>query len=348
VRAKEVAAFGQEILDSLRMVQPTSDGGYRDAGGLSAVVEAADKATYYGVELFWNHWGVRPGESLPVPMALEQIDERRLACDLNTQSLLLGEGYGGGTPISEYPAALTTEVRNTRISQQIAQAGAGRAILIPWALRFASLKDLMTYLEVWGVPTVIGKMSDKVTAGFSEDELERLQRMIDDMAGDSRIVLPPGFDVATVSAVSGGERVHEFLDTLTERAIQFAIVGQTGTSAANNTNRASAEVSERILDVLIDGDARMVGGALERLLSHAVAIWFGQGTPAPQVTFPTDDTDLRLAKLDYYAAISKAGLPVTLEETLRAIGLQEPAHGSVLFDGLIWDADKKKKVASLE
>lgn len=324
-RAKEVSDFGQRILDGLRAIEPDQGDGYRDLGGLPSVIEAMHKAFYYGDEASWNHWGVRRGEPLPVPRFIEPLDERRYSFDVYSQSLHLGSGFALGTPITAYDPALINEVRANRISRLIPQCGAGRAILIPWSLRFGTIKDLISYLQLWGLPSVIGTMDKDLSAGFDESKLAKYQRYLDDIAGDSRAVLPPGFAVSVINAVTGGEKVHELLDSLTERHIQFAIVGQTGTSAANNTNKSSAEVSERVFDNLLEGDARMVSGALERLLSHAVALWFGIGTPPPVVKFERATTILdHQAQADAYikiaqaiSALKAAGLAVDLEELAK-------------------------------
>jgi hypothetical protein len=322
VRSQEVADFCQRILEGLRSIEPDQGDGYRDLGGLPAVVEALDKAFFFGVEASWNHWGVRPGDPLPVPLSLEPLDERRYSIDIYSQSLHLGSGFALGVPITSYDPALITEVRASRLTRIVSQSGAGRAILIPWSLRFGTIKDLISYLQMWGLPSVIGTMDKDVSAGFSEDMLGKYQRYLDDIAGDSRAVLPPGFEVTVINATTGGEKIHELLDTLTERHIQFAIVGQTGTAAANNTNKASAEVSERVFDNLVEGDARMVGGALERLLSHAVSLWFGVGTPPALVKFERATTLLdHQAQADTYlkaaqaiSALKGAGLTVDMGE----------------------------------
>lgn len=324
-RAKEVAAFCQRILDGLRLIEPDESDGYRDLGGLPAVVEQIDKAFFFGVETSWNHWGVRPGEPLPVPRFLEPLDERRYSFDVYSQTLHLGSGFGLGTPVTAYDPALLTEVRANRLSRLISQSGAGRSILIPWSLRFGTLKDLISYLQLWGLPSVIGTMDRELSAGFTEEMLAKYQRYLDDIAGDSRAVLPPGFGVNVINAVTGGEKIHELLDSLTERHIQFAMVGQTGTAAANNTNKASAEVSERVFDNLIEGDARMVSGALERLLSHSVSLWYGVGTPPAQVKFERATTlvdhqqqaDTYIKAAQAIAALQQAGFKVDLAEVAK-------------------------------
>jgi phage gp29-like protein len=190
-----------------------------------------------------------------------------------------------GVPITAYDPALYVQVRNTRVSQRLSQCGSGRAVLIPYSLRLGSLKDLLTYAEVWALPGIVGKMSSEVAAAFSADAVANFQSMIEDFAGDSRQILPPGFDVEVLSAVAGGEKVFDLIDSLTERQIQFAIVGNVGTASGDKATYASAEVGMQVQSTLTDGDARMVGEALQGLLKQAVALKFGAGTPPPEVVF---------------------------------------------------------------
>lgn len=287
VRAAEVAAYGEMILQGLRLIDCQIDGSYLQTGGLASIVEALTIPTYYGAGLSWVHWDTPSGENIPRPCYVEKLDERRLGFDIETQTLHLAttEDMSPGVPVTVFDPALYMQVRNTRVSQRLSQCGSGRAILIPFSLRLGSLKDLLTYAEVWALPGIIGKMSSEVSAAFSADSVSAFQSMIEDFAGDSRQILPPGFDVEILSAVSGGEKVFELIDSVTERQIQFAIVGNVGTASGDKATYASAEVGMQVQSTLTDGDARMVSEALEGLLKHAVALRFGKGTPTPDVVF---------------------------------------------------------------
>lgn len=287
VRAAEVASYSEVILQSLRMIEQQIDGSFLQTGSLASIVEALTIPTFYGAGLLWVHWDTPIGETTPRPCYLEKIDERRLGFDVATQTLHIAteDNNSPGVPVTAYDPALYVQVRNTRVSQRLSQCGSGRAIVIPYSLRLGSLKDLLTYAEVWALPGIVGKMSSEVAAAFSADAVSNFQAMINDFAGDSRQILPPGFDVEVLAAVAGGERVFDLIDSLTERQIQFAIVGNVGTASGDKATYASAEVGMQVQSTLTDGDARMVSEALEGLLKQAVALKFGNGTPTPSVVF---------------------------------------------------------------
>lgn len=250
------------------------------------------------------------------------MDERRLAVDPHTEALaLVTESSGlGGVPLSVFDPALVLEVRSTRISRRIAMAGAARACLLPWWIRFGSIKDLTSYLETWARPSVVGHHAKDAPASYGESALQNFKNLLEDFMGDTRAVVPPGFDVEVVSAVSGGEAVFETVDRMTERHLCFALVGQTGTAAGEGGSLAKAEVNERVREDLTEGDARMVGEALECLLSHAVAVEFGPGVPPPSVEFEIGQDPAaqsqRAATLgavgEAVSSLRRAGVPVDI------------------------------------
>ena len=330
-RAEEVAAFCQEVLSQLRRLERSSDGSFRYTGGLPAVVELLSMASWYGVEMAWVHWGVRQGDSLPRPIGIEPLDERRFGFEVETNTLTLATqaNNGPGQPVTDFDPALWIEVRNTRVSRVLSQCGSGRAVLLPFTLRLGSLKDLLTYAEVWALPGVIGKMSNEVAAAFDQNTLASFETMLREFAGDSRQILPPGFDVQVMSAVSGGERVFDLLDKLTERQIQFAIVGQVGTASGDQSTYASADVGMQVQNTLVAGDERMVSDALERLLLSAVTLRFGKGVPAGEVMFraraseATAEDKAKLFSSALYPLISmiEKGIPVDVEAYAKLFDL---------------------------
>jgi phage gp29-like protein len=290
-RAKAVAEYCQGILDELRMAEPQVDGSYRYTGNISSIVEAMAMAAWYGLEVLWVHWGTKPGESVARPMYLESLDERRYAYDVQTQTThlsTLDSPVYPGTPLTDYDPALYVEVRNTRLTPRLSQCGAGRASLLSYALRLGAMKDLLTYAEVWSLPGIIGKMSNDISGAFSPEAVASFQQMLSEFAGDSRQILPPGFDVEVLSAVAGGERVFELLDKMTERQIQFAIVGQVSTASGDTSSYASAAVGMQVQQTLTAGDERMVGEALESLLAYSVRLAFGPSAPTPKVVFASE------------------------------------------------------------
>lgn len=330
-RATEVAAFCQEVLSNLRRIERSVDGSYRYTGGLASCIELLSMASWYGVEMAWVHWGLARGDGLPRPTALEPLDERRFGFDVETNTLTLAtlENNGPGQPVCEFDPNLWLETRNTRVSRVLSQCGSGRAVLLPFTLRLGSMKDLLTYAEVWALPGVIGKMSNEVSAAFDPSTLASFEQMLREFAGDSRQILPPGFDVQVMSAVGGGEKVFQLLDSVTERQIQFAIVGNVGTASGDKATYASADVGMDVQNTLVDGDSRMVGDALERMLQSAVTIRYGRGVPSGEVVFRArvsevtaeDKAKLIQSAVPALKLLLESGVKVNVEDYARMFGI---------------------------
>jgi hypothetical protein len=329
-RSEEVAAYGQSILDGLRLYRPEGDT-YRAEKGLAGLVEALAMASWYGVRVGWVHWrGTRP-------VGVEIFDERRLYVDIKDESLSLNSdgSTGRGVPLSTFPQENLLEVRATRISPRISMAGAGRAVLFDWWLRFSALKDFAAYLETWGNPGLVGTAAAEVAAAYNSDNLANFKNFLEDYLGNTRALMPPGFEVEVLSAVAGGEAVFEALDLLTEKHIQYALVGQTGTAMGAGGSLAKAEVNERVKEDVVQGDASLVGEALEGLLRHAVAAEYGLGVLGPKVEFELDESVEALgAKARAFSSAAyplksllDAGVPVDLDEYLAPYGVTLRADG---------------------
>jgi phage gp29-like protein len=306
------------------MAEAQVDGSYRHTGNISSIVEAMAMAAWYGLEVLWVHWGTKDGSSIPRPMYLESLDERRYAYDVQTQTTHLStidSPVYPGVPLTEYDPALYVEVRNTRLTPRLSQCGAGRAVLLSYALRLGAMKDLLTYAEVWSLPGIIGKMSNEISGAFSPEAVASFQQMLSEFAGDSRQILPPGFDVEVLSAVAGGERVFELLDKMTERQISFAIVGQVSTASGDTSTYASAAVGMQVQETLTAGDERMVGEALEGLLAYAVRLAFGPAASVPKVVFVSErGLAAALERADVLSKVTPAlvalldkGVPIDME-----------------------------------
>jgi phage gp29-like protein len=347
-RSEEVAAYGQSILDGLRLYRPEGDT-YRAEKGLAGLVEALAMASWYGVRVGWVHWaGVRP-------VGVEIFDERRLFVDIKDESLSLNSdgSTGRGVPLSTFPAENLLEVRATRISPRIALAGAGRAVLFDWWLRFSALKDFASYLETGGTPGLVGTASLEVAASYNSDNLQAFKNFLEDYLGNTRALMPPGFEAKILAAVAGGEAVFEALDLLTEKHIMYALAGQTGTSTGGDQGggRAGKEVNERVKDDVTEGDGRLVGGALEYILQHATAAKYGAGVRGPLVEFQTEESAESLgAKARAFSSAAyplksllDAGVPVDLDEYLAPYGVTLRADGRL--DPRVLEA--RKELAAL-
>ena len=321
VRAAEVAACAQEIYEGLRLSRLVN-GQPELYGGGKTLVEQLVLASYYGVRVGWFNWSVPEGMPRPRPTSIELLDERRLWHDIHSNALYLATAQdpSRGVNLSEVPPEHCIVARYPRISQQLAMAGAARAILLPWWIRFGSYKDFATYLETWSKPSLLAKSSKDVSASYDSETLTTVENLLEDWMGDTRSILPEGFDVEIIEAVKGGEEVFNAADKMTERHLQFAIVGQVGAIAGDITTHASGAQAQHVRDDLTDGDAVFVGEILERIVGHGLAVEFGPGYPKPSCTFAAEQSvEAKKAKalaqstaLHPMISAVKAGIPINI------------------------------------
>jgi hypothetical protein len=341
-RSEEVAAYGQTVLDGLRLLRPEGDT-YRAEKGLAGLVEALAMASWYGVRVGWAHWkGNRP-------VGVEIFDERRLWVDIKDESVYLNSdgSTGRGTPLCSFPPENIIEIRSTRISPRISLAGAGRSILFDWYVRFEGLKQFSAHLETWGNPGLVGTAAAEVAAAYNSDNLANFRNFLEDYLGNTRALMPPGFEVEVLSAVAGGEAVFEALDLLTEKHIMYALAGQTGTSTGGDQGggRAGKEVNERVKEAVTAGDAQLVGEALEGVLRHATAAKYGAGVLGPRVEFEFDESVESLtasanavsAAAAALAALRSAGLSVDAPKFLEPYNVPLLAEAPTPDPGAVAD-----------
>jgi phage gp29-like protein len=335
VRAQAVAEHYQRIVDDLKLARSEGEG-LVYYGGLQSVIESILMTVYYGAEVGWINWAERDGCAQPI--AIEFLDERRLYHDIATDKLHIMTDKSGysGVPLSSFDPMLVLEIRNTRLSRRVAMAGFGRSILLSWWLRFGTLKDLTNYVETWGRPGLLVTANDNTT-GYDEDQYEQLQKFLEDYMGDTRVLLPPGFEAELLEAQSGGEKIFETVDSMTERHIQFAAVGQVGAIAGDATTYAAGKQAQRVRDDLTDGDARLVSEVLEKLGRYATAAYFGADVPGPRVEFSSEKSTgaikekaLAIQAASYpLISMLKGGIPVEIRLYCEEMGIQLTADGNL-------------------
>lgn len=335
VRAQAVADNFQRILEDLKLARTEGDG-LVFYGGLQSVIESILMSVYYGVEVGWVNWQERDGAAEPI--AIEFLDERRFYYDIETGQIQITTvgSTSQGVPLSCFDPMLYLEIRNTRLSRLVSMAGFGRSILLSWWLRFGTLKDLTNYVETWGRPGLLITASDN-TSGYDEDQYGQLQNFLEDYMGDTRVLLPPGFTAELLEAQSGGEKIFETVDSLTERHIQFAAVGQVGAIAGDATTYAAGQQAQRVRDDLTDGDARLVSEVLEKLGRYATYARFGADVPGPDVVFESEKSTsaikeraLAIQAGSYpLTSMLKSGIPIDVRQYCEDLGIPLRSDGMI-------------------
>lgn len=342
-RAKIVAEYGNEILKGLNVWRKDGDQ-YKRERGLAGVVECMDSYWWYGFSEGYLHWEVMPGTDWPRPVGYEAIDHRRFSIDPKDDSLILltDDNAITGIPIRQLGQAHLIELRNSRLSVPLAQAGIGRACSYPWWLRFNSWKNLVFVEELVSVPSPYVELGPIAT--FNQDIVAQIRDYIRKYVGGTGVVLPPGAKAGFFKTPDGVEKLFAFIDSMTEAALMYAILGQTGTASGQGGSLAKAQVNAETREDIIRGDASAIEGALQQILTLATVYRFGYSVPAPSVKFISDDTALRNVRMEYLAKGSALGAPVTLKRVMQEGGFEEPEDNERLIDGSRWSRALQARV----
>ncbi|SDK31630.1 DUF935 domain-containing protein [Billgrantia gudaonensis] len=176
----------------------------------------------------------------------------------------------------------------------IARMGLHRMLAWPYLFQNYALGDLAELLEIYGLPTVVGKYPRNAT----DKEKATLLKAVVSMGKDARGIIPEGMSVDFLEAAGKGSSadVYKTMMEWCERAKAKAILGGTltsGTGEGTNTN-ALGNVHERGQMSLIRSDVRQYAGSIRRdILWPMAALNFGIERPqrAPRFYLDVGETE---------------------------------------------------------
>lgn len=349
-RAAEVAAATKEWLSKLAAYE-TQGGVMTLIGGLPEIIEAIDSAMYFGLAYLWSLWEALEGNPLPIPTAVELIDQRRYRTKPETNELLLEseQGLWQGTPISQYDPWNLIPVVGRSLSPRKEFAGIGRAVAMVYYLKvYAGRLSLMTYAERYAIPAVIGTFSgtdiDEIKAAFGEDNLRKLQRFVENFISDAAGLFPPGFGITIAQVPRGGHDLFQYIEEHCQRALAIAFFGQDGTASGQGGSFAKAYVNEISRQDSVGRRGRRVCGYFQRLYGYCTELWFGPETPCAKFQFGLTQGEQAALDQQRLEQAQKLNLPVSLTHALNVLGLPEPQDQEVLIDGSTWDAKNRRRI----
>jgi phage gp29-like protein len=176
----------------------------------------------------------------------------------------------------------------------VARMGLHRMLVWPYLFQNYALGDLAQLLEIYGLPTRIGKYPSGATKKEKATLLNAVVRMGKDAAG----IIPQGMQIDFLEAAGKGASadVYKLMMDWCERSKAKVILGGTltsGTGEGTNTN-ALGNVHERGQMSLIRSDVRQYAGSIKKhILWPMAALNFGIDSPqrAPRFYLDTGETE---------------------------------------------------------
>lgn len=200
---------------------------------------------------------------------------------------------------------------------------AGLARLAAWTFMMKSftLKDWMTFLEVYGMPLRLGKYGP----GASAEDKGVLLRAVRDIGSDAAAIIPQSMEIEFVESKGFSEKPFEGMADYLDKQLSKAIIGQTMTADAGSS-KAQAEIHDLVRTDIKKADADQLATTLNRMLIEPyVAVNFGQAAHglwrlSLPVRVPRDIEALSTA----LSKLVPLGLKVRQDEVREPLGLTDP------------------------
>lgn len=290
---------------------------------LIEILDALGKA-YSATEIIWE-----TGE-LWLPAQLKRRDPRFFEYDrLTGEQLLLKGGEDG-----HQGAACALPPYKFVVHQTAAKSGlpirGGLARVVAWYYLFANftLKDWMTFLEVYGLPLRVGKYQN----GTSEDDIRLLAQAVGQIGSDAGAVIPQSMIIEFVQGGGGTANPDMFRGMLTyiDDAVSKVVLGQTSSSdaKAGGLGSGQANLHGDVRQDIADADAVELSATLTRdLAMPMVLLNRGPRKRYPQIIVGRPDAVDVKEFLDAADRGVKMGVPIAVSTWRERTGIPEPKAG---------------------
>jgi phage gp29-like protein len=206
----------------------------------------------------------------------------------------------------------------------------GLARLAAWAFLWKSftLKDWVTFLEVYGMPLRLGQYGP----GASNEDKAVLLRAVRDLGSDAAAIIPAAMKIELIETKGFSEKPFESMANYLDEQISKAIIGQTMTADAGGS-RAQAEVHDVVRTDIKKADADQLAATLNaQLIGPYLAVNFGpQAVGAVRLALPVRVPRDIKAMSEALDKLVPLGLHVRQDEVREMLGVTDPQGGDELL-----------------
>ena len=199
----------------------------------------------------------------------------------------------------------------------VARGGLIRPLAWLYAFKNLNLKDLLRYLEKYGMPFIAARLEDHAF----EQERRKIAWLIRNFGSDGGGVFTKATELQVLpQPTGGGELYFRFLD-YAERAINKLLLGQTSSSDSRDSNRSTAAVHNLVRHDLLVDDCRALAETIRQHLLRPLVAWnFGAETPVPHLVFRAEAPADREAEARIIEHLARAGYRIAPGEITARFG----------------------------
>ncbi|WP_336148226.1 DUF935 domain-containing protein [Acinetobacter ursingii] len=216
--------------------------------------------------------------------------------------------------------------RHKAKSGYIARSGLHRVLSWPFLFKNYGIRDVMEFLEIYGLPIRIGKYPEGATA----EEKMTLLRAVMSIGRNAGGVIPKGMTIDFENAANGDTDNHMALIKWCEQTQSKIIVGGTLLSQADGktSTNAQSQTHENQFDVIVKSDAKQLARSInDSLVTHLMRLNYPNITPDryPRFYFDLNETEDLQAFSQSISALVDNGMKIPLRWAHERTGIPMPA-----------------------
>lgn len=232
----------------------------------------------------------------------------------------------------EYPSGIFVPENKFIVHRYKARSGhparAGVLRVVAWMYLFKNytIKDWVSFCEVYGMPLRLGKYNPSA----SEADKAALMRALIQIGTDAAGIIPEGTEIdfkeaAKVSSLN----VYESLARYCDEQMSKAVLGQTLTSDSGGGSYAQSKTHDNVRQDLVIADSKALAATLRRDLIRPLVLFnFGEDKRIPYIRFDSEQAeDLKETAEIYKTLISDINLPVPLSHLYKKFSIPAPESG---------------------
>lgn len=270
-------------------------------------------------EIQWHQLG-----NIWLPHSFEHINPRNFMTPFNQPNVLkLNDGSAEGVDFLDFGWFIH---RHKAKSGYIARSGLHRVLAWPFLFKNYGIRDVMEFLETYGLPSKIGKYP----SGATEKEKMTLLRAIMSIGRNAGGIIPNGMAIDFQAATDGDTKNHFDLVKWCEQTESKVIVGGTLLSQADGktSTNAQSKTHEIQLKKLTESDALQVSRSInDSLIDSMMRLNYPNITPDRYPNFYLDTSDTEDIEI-YSEALPKLveiGFKIPRTWAHEKLGIPQPA-----------------------
>lgn len=218
----------------------------------------------------------------------------------------------------------------TQVCGPVVTRGLMRPLSVLYVLKTQGVRAWLTFMELYGIPTRMGKYPD----GTTDENIEKLWEAVISIGEDGAGVMPVGMEIQLLDAIgkgSGGSMAHQALADWCDRQASKIILGQTMT-ADDGASLSQAKVHNEVRRDYVVADARALAATFRRdLLVPWCKANFGELKAYPRVRALTEEPEDRKVFMDALSIAVDRGLEVEASVVSDRLGLPVAPEGAKLL-----------------